>query len=97
MIRSCARRTIWSQTWLWAKVAEREVAQPGVFVVADVVLDTGAGAVVALELGDRSGLVSEDRLEAMTVVIGERQLRAGMRALRGGRSRACRAASSVRS
>ena len=53
--------------------AEREVAHPGVFVVADVVLDTRAAAVVALalKLGDRSGLVGEDRLEAMTVVVSE--------------------------
>ena len=70
-----------SQTWLWAKVAEREVAQAGVFVVADVVLDAGAAAVVTLELGDRAGLVGEDRLEAVPVVVGERQLRAGVRAL----------------
>ena len=63
------------------KVAEREVAQAGVLVVADVVLDASAAAVIALELSDGAGLVGEDRLEAMPVVIGERQLRAGMRAL----------------
>ena len=35
---------------------ERQVAQPGVLVVADVVLDAGAAAVIALELSDgRSG------------------------------------------
>ena len=60
---------------------ERQVAHPGVFVVADVVLDASAAAVVALELSDRAGLVGEDRLEAMTVVVGEGQLRAGVRAL----------------
>ena len=62
------------------KVAERQVAQASVLVVADVVLDAGAGAVIALELGDRAGLVGEDRLEAMPVVIGKGELRAGMRA-----------------
>ena len=64
-----------------SEVAEREVAQAGVFVVADVVLDARAGAVVTLELGDRAGLVGEDGLEAVPVVVGERQLRAGVRAL----------------
>ena len=62
------------------EVAEREVAQAGVFVVADVVLDASAAAVVALEFGDRAGLVGEDRLEAVPVVVGEGQLRAGVRA-----------------
>ena len=61
--------------------AERQVAHAGVFVVADVVLDASAAAVVTLKLGDRAGLVGEDRLEAMTVVVGEGQLRAGVRAL----------------
>jgi len=56
---------------------EREVPQAGVFVVADVVLDAGAPAVITLELGDRAGLVGEDRLEAITVVVGEGELRAG--------------------
>jgi hypothetical protein len=60
---------------------ERQVAHPGVFVVADVVLDASAAAVVSLERRDRAGLVGEDRLEAMTVVVGEGQLRAGVRAL----------------
>ena len=36
----------------------------------------------ALQHGDVGvGLVGEDRLEAVTVVVGERQLRAGVRAL----------------
>ena len=61
--------------------SERQVAHPRVFVVADVVLDTGAGAVITLKRSDRPGLIGEDRLEAMTVVVGEGQLRAGMRAL----------------
>jgi hypothetical protein len=64
------------------EVAERQVAQAGVLVVADVVLDAGAGAVVALEDGDvAAGMVGQDRLEAVPVVVAERQLRAGMRAL----------------
>ena len=39
------------------EVAERQVAQAGVLVVADVVLDAGAAAVITLERGDsgRSG------------------------------------------
>ena len=63
------------------EVAERQVPEAGVFVVSDVVLDAGAATVIALELGDVFGLVGEDRLEAMPVQIGERQLRAGVRAL----------------
>jgi hypothetical protein len=59
------------------EVAEREVAHAGVFVVADVVLDPAAAAVIAFQDSDRAGLVGEDCLEAMPVVIGERQLRAG--------------------
>ena len=62
-----------------SEVAEREVAQAGVFVVADVVLDASAAAVIAFELGDRSGLVGEDGLAAVPVVVGERQLRARAR------------------
>jgi hypothetical protein len=59
-----------------------ELGQPGVFVVADAVLDPGALAVSALD--DRDVLVvlvGEDRLEAVAVVVGEGQLRAGVRAL----------------
>jgi hypothetical protein len=52
-----------------------------VLVVADLILDPGAGAMVALDDGDRAGLVGEDRLEAMPVVVGE-----GV-ALRGARAR----------
>ncbi len=64
------------------EIAEGHVPQPGVFVVADVVLDAGAGAVTTLK--DRylaAGLVGEDRLEAVPVDIGEGQLRPGVRAL----------------
>ena len=66
---------------------ERELGQAGVLVVADAVLDARALAVATLEDGDVGvGLVGEDRLEAVPVVVGERQLRAGVRDARGGRS-----------
>ncbi len=39
------------------EVAEREVAQAGVLVVADVILDTGRGRVIALDVRDISWLV----------------------------------------
>ena len=61
---------------------ERELRQAGVLVVADAVLDVRVLAVAALDDGDvLVGLVGEDRLEAVAVVVGERQLRAGVRAL----------------
>ena len=74
------------------EVSERQVAQAGVFVIADVVFATGALAVTALKDLDvgiglsaspcrrRSRLVCQDGLEAVAVVVGERQLGAGMRA-----------------
>jgi hypothetical protein len=64
------------------EVAERQVPEAGVLVVADVVFDAGAGAVVAFDGGDvAAGLVGQDGLEAVPVGVAERQLRAGMRAL----------------
>ena len=45
-----------------------------------MVLDACAAAVIALDRGDRAGLVGEDRLEAVSVVVGEGELRAGVRA-----------------
>jgi hypothetical protein len=64
------------------EVLERELGQAGVLGVADPVLDPGALAMPALDLGDvLVGLVGEDRLEAVAVVVGERQLRAGVGAL----------------
>jgi hypothetical protein len=64
------------------EVSERQIPEAGVLVVADVVLDAGAGAVAALDRGDVSvGLVGEDRLEAMPVVVGEAQLGTGVRTL----------------
>jgi hypothetical protein len=60
------------------ELLERELGQAGVLVVADPVLDVGVLTVAALD--DRDVLivlVGEDRLEAVAVVVGERQLRAG--------------------
>src|SRR3954447_22653953 len=51
---------------------ERELAQAGVLVVADAVFDVGALAVAALDERDALiGLVGEDGLEAVAVVVGE--------------------------
>ena len=61
---------------------ERQLAQAGVLVVTDPVLNAGALAVTTFQDGDvRIGLVGEDRLEAVPVVVGERQLRARVRTL----------------
>ncbi len=61
---------------------KRELRQAGVLVVADAVFDVRALAVAALDDRDLLvGLVGEDRLEAVAVVVGEAQLRAGVRAL----------------
>ena len=61
---------------------ERQLAKAGVFVVADAVLDPGALAVAAFDNSDvLVGLVGQDRLEAVSVMVGERQLRAGVRPL----------------
>jgi hypothetical protein len=62
--------------------SERELRQAGVLVVADAVLDVRVLAVATLDLGDvLVGLVGKDRLETVPVVVGERQLRAGVRTL----------------
>ncbi len=46
---------------------------------ADAVLDPCAGAMAAFQAGEVGvGLVGEDRLEAVAVVVGEEELRAGM-------------------
>ena len=61
---------------------ERELGQAGVLVVTDAVLDMRVLAVTALDDGDvLVGLVGQDRLEAIAIMVGERQLRAGVRAL----------------
>jgi hypothetical protein len=62
---------------------ERELLKAGVLVIADAVLDPGALTLSALEGRDLPvGLVGQDRLEAVAIVIGERQLRAGVWTLR---------------
>jgi len=62
------------------EVAEGQVAQACVLVVADVVLDASTATMTALDLGDVAALVGEDRLEAVALDIGEAQLGAGVRA-----------------
>jgi hypothetical protein len=64
------------------ELLERELLKAGVLVVADAVLDARALAVAALEDVDVVvGLVGQDRLEAISVVVGEGELRAGVRTL----------------
>jgi len=64
------------------EVAEGEVLEAGVLIVADVVLDAGALAMAALQGGDVGlGLVGQEDPEAVAVVIGEGELRAGVGAL----------------
>ena len=61
------------------ELLEWELREAGVLVVADAVLDPGALSVMSLQDGDvRVGLVGQDRLEAVSVVVSERQLRAGV-------------------
>jgi hypothetical protein len=58
---------------------EGEVAKPGGLGGADAVLDAGALAVPQLQPSKvRVGLVGEEDLEAMAVVVAEAQLGAGM-------------------
>jgi hypothetical protein len=62
------------------KLLKRELGQAGVLVIADAVLDVRGLAMAAFD--DRDvliGLVGEDRLEAVAVVVGERHLRSGVR------------------
>jgi hypothetical protein len=70
------------------EIAEWQVAQAGVLVVANVVLGSCATAVIALNVGDIAGLVCEDRLEAPPVVVGEGESGAVVR--RGWRDQAVR-------
>lgn len=64
-------------------VLEWELAQAGVFVVADAVLDMRVLTVAALQHRDvLVALVGQDRLEALAINVGEGQLRAGVRPLR---------------
>ena len=67
--------------------ARRQVGAAGVFEVADQSLGSSAAAVDRFEVGDVGvGLVGDERLEAVPVDIGERELGAGMGDLRDGRS-----------
>jgi hypothetical protein len=62
-----------------APVVEGEVAQAGGFGGADAILDAGALAVAQLQAGQVAvGLVGEEDLEAVPVVVGEAQLRTGV-------------------
>jgi hypothetical protein len=64
------------------EVLERELGQAGVLVVADLVLSLGARSLPALQDSDvLIPLVGDERLEAVSVVVGERQLGAGVRPL----------------
>src|SRR5215212_9532740 len=81
MIRSWASMTISSHTSLSASSLNGNLARP-VSLSSRMRSSTWALAVAALELGDVVvDLVGEDGLEAVAVVVGERQLRAGVRAL----------------
>jgi len=79
------------------EVAEGQVLQAGVLVVADVVLDASASAVATLKDGDvAGGLVGEDRLEAIAVMVGEGELRAGVRRLPDDHARALRPSGEIK-
>lgn len=61
---------------------ERELGKDGGLVVTDPVLDVGVLTVAALNLRDvLAGLVCEERLEAVAIMVGEGQLRTEVRAL----------------
>ena len=72
------------------EIAEGEVLQAGLLGGADAVLGAGAGAVQALKLNRVAFEVGQVGQEAVAVVVGEGQLRAGAR---GARSRGCPRAS----
>ena len=63
------------------KVAERQILQAGLLAVANAVLGAGASAVQALEPGRVAGKIGQRGQEAVAVMVGEGQLRAGVRAL----------------
>ena len=71
-----------------------QVGQPGVFGVADVSFGAAAAAVERFEVGDVGvGAVGDEHLEAVTVDIGEGELRAGVGFFAAGDHPASRAAS----
>jgi hypothetical protein len=62
-----------------AQKVEREVAKPGGLGAADAVFDPGALAVTQLQPGQVGVvLIGKEDLEAVALVVGEAQLRAGM-------------------
>src|SRR5680860_1904249 len=62
-----------------SELAEGKLRQAGVLVVADLVLDPCPGPMATLDQRDVGpGLVGEDRLKAVAVCIGERELGAWM-------------------
>jgi hypothetical protein len=65
------------------ELAEREVLKADLLRAADQVLGITSAAVQPLDLDHVAGEVGERRLEAVSLVIGELQLRAGVRALAG--------------
>jgi len=71
----------------WAQDNRREVGKPGVLPIADAVLDAGVAAVSQFQIGQlvggsAGGGVGEETGDPHAVVVGDAQLRPGMRALR---------------
>ena len=67
--------------WLCSKLRNGRLRRPVVLSLRIVVLDACAAAVIALELSEVAGLVGQDRLKVMPVVVGEGELRAEVRRL----------------
>jgi hypothetical protein len=73
---------------------KRQESRAGRVECLDAVLDLGVLAMQRLERGDVVvGLVGGEAVKAMPVQVGDGELRAGVRALRAGRSAGCRRAS----
>ena len=66
------------------ELAEREVLKAGLFRAADQVLGISTPAVQPLDLDHVASEVGQRRLEAVPLVVGELQLRAGDAVARGG-------------
>jgi hypothetical protein len=65
-----------------SELLKRELGQAGVLIVTDAVLDVRVLTMTALQHADlRIGLIGQDRLEAIPVLVGEAQLRARVRSL----------------
>ena len=81
-MRSCASRTISSQTWLWSKSRNGRLRSPVSLSLRMWSSTRARPRWWRSSVGDVGlGLVGQDRLEAVPVVVGERELRAGVRAL----------------